>query len=152
MKLESGLLLFVYFHAGFAFLCPNGTLFNQKYFVCDWYKNVDCLQSEQYYSRNDEIGKNMGSLSDLMEVVQRMLDFTQPSSDANKPAQSPFNLGQFNKASNSNNGLRNPQSGLPKSQDSIPNFEINNFANGNSIYLLKLFQIMYTHTFPFSHP
>ena len=23
-------------------LCPNGTLYNQQYFVCDWWFNVDC--------------------------------------------------------------------------------------------------------------
>ena len=28
----------------FSFLCPNGTLFNQQYFVCDWWFNVDCSQ------------------------------------------------------------------------------------------------------------
>ena len=26
------------------FLCPNGTLFNQQFFVCDWWFNVDCSQ------------------------------------------------------------------------------------------------------------
>lgn len=28
-----------------SFLCPIGTLFNQEYFVCDWWFNVDCAQS-----------------------------------------------------------------------------------------------------------
>jgi hypothetical protein len=28
----------------FSFLCPNGTLFNQQYFICDWWFNVDCSQ------------------------------------------------------------------------------------------------------------
>ena len=23
-------------------LCPNGTLYNQQFFVCDWWFNVDC--------------------------------------------------------------------------------------------------------------
>ena len=23
-------------------LCPNGTLYNQQYFICDWWFNVDC--------------------------------------------------------------------------------------------------------------
>ena len=27
-----------------AFLCPNGTIFNQQYFVCDWWILNDCLQ------------------------------------------------------------------------------------------------------------
>lgn len=83
----------------------------------------------------------MGSLSDLMEVVQRMLDFTQPTNDLNKPVQSPFNLGQFNKATTSNLGqkLENPQLGVPKTQDSIPNFEVNNIANGNHLLTFAYF-------------
>ncbi|KAL7648915.1 UNVERIFIED_CONTAM: hypothetical protein RMT77_000850 [Armadillidium vulgare] len=40
-----------------SFLCPNGTLFNQKYFVCDWWYNVDCSSSAQFYGLNAEIGK-----------------------------------------------------------------------------------------------
>ncbi|ROT77510.1 hypothetical protein C7M84_003830 [Penaeus vannamei] len=40
-----------------AFLCPNGTLFNQQYFVCDWWFNVDCAASEQFRSLNADIGK-----------------------------------------------------------------------------------------------
>ena len=27
-----------------AFLCPNGTIFNQQYFVCDWWILNDCLK------------------------------------------------------------------------------------------------------------
>lgn len=27
------------------YLCPVGTLFNQQYFVCDWWFNVECAQS-----------------------------------------------------------------------------------------------------------
>ena len=39
----------------FSFLCPNGTLFNQQYFVCDWWFNVDCAATEQFYSLNNEL-------------------------------------------------------------------------------------------------
>merc|ERR1711994_304413 len=39
----------------YSFLCPNGTLFNQQYFICDWWFNVDCSLAENLYSRNDEI-------------------------------------------------------------------------------------------------
>ena len=39
----------------FSFLCPNGTLFNQEYFVCDWWFNVDCSLAEQFYSLNDNL-------------------------------------------------------------------------------------------------
>ncbi|XP_068233846.1 sperm acrosomal protein FSA-ACR.1-like [Palaemon carinicauda] len=39
-----------------SFLCPNGTLFHQQYFVCDWWFNVDCGASEQSYGLNAQIG------------------------------------------------------------------------------------------------
>ena len=39
-----------------SFLCPNGTMFSQQYFVCDWWFNVDCGASSQFFARNAEIG------------------------------------------------------------------------------------------------
>ena len=30
-------------------LCPNGTLYNQQYFVCDWWFNVDCSVVSSFY-------------------------------------------------------------------------------------------------------
>ena len=39
----------------YSFLCPNGTIFNQNYFICDWWFNFDCAEAENLYSRNDEI-------------------------------------------------------------------------------------------------
>ena len=39
----------------FSFLCPNGTLFNQENFICDWWFNVDCSIAEQFYGLNDEV-------------------------------------------------------------------------------------------------
>ena len=54
----------------YSFLCPNGTLFNQQYFICDWWFNVDCsqvlvlqlslkdqddLQAEDFYSLNADV-------------------------------------------------------------------------------------------------
>merc|ERR1719309_905788 len=39
----------------YSFLCPNGTLFQQQYFVCDWWFNVDCSTAQDFYSLNDEI-------------------------------------------------------------------------------------------------
>ncbi|XP_015793890.1 uncharacterized protein LOC107370410 [Tetranychus urticae] len=32
-------------HRKHSFLCPNGTIFNQKSGVCDWWYNVDCVES-----------------------------------------------------------------------------------------------------------
>jgi len=37
------------------FLCPNGTIFNQQYFVCDWWYNLDCAQQQNFYSLNQFI-------------------------------------------------------------------------------------------------
>ncbi|XP_055344943.1 uncharacterized protein LOC129592840 [Paramacrobiotus metropolitanus] len=31
------------------YLCPNSTLFNQITLTCDWYFNVDCSRTSQYY-------------------------------------------------------------------------------------------------------
>ena len=39
-----------------SFLCPNGTIFNQEGFTCQWWNEVDCESSEQFYSKNEEIG------------------------------------------------------------------------------------------------
>ncbi|XP_055838777.1 mucin-17 [Episyrphus balteatus] len=57
---------------GFAFLCPNGTLFSQKNFVCDWYRNVDCNESERFYSKNDN--NRIGTKSDMMKTVRQMME------------------------------------------------------------------------------
>ena len=41
--------------AKYSFLCPNGTIFNQNYFICDWWFNFDCSSAEGLYSLNDDI-------------------------------------------------------------------------------------------------
>jgi len=38
-----------------SFLCPNGTVFNQQYFICDWWYNVDCAASPSFYPLNEFI-------------------------------------------------------------------------------------------------
>ncbi|XP_071520480.1 uncharacterized protein [Panulirus ornatus] len=40
-----------------SFLCPNGTVFNQQYFVCDWWYNFDCSTAEGFYELNAELGR-----------------------------------------------------------------------------------------------
>ncbi|XP_016947271.1 protein split ends [Drosophila biarmipes] len=58
---------------GFGFLCPNGTLFSQKNFVCDWYRNVNCDESERFYEMNEE--KTVGSTHEMMERVRHMMEY-----------------------------------------------------------------------------
>ncbi|CAG0888279.1 unnamed protein product [Darwinula stevensoni] len=43
------------FYAMYSFLCPIGTVFNQRYLVCDWWYNVDCHRSSSHYRRIDPI-------------------------------------------------------------------------------------------------
>merc|ERR1719342_372086 len=40
-----------------AFLCPNGTIFNQQNFVCDRWFKVDCAASSVKFDLNMDIGK-----------------------------------------------------------------------------------------------
>nr|XP_045624215.1 mucin-2-like [Procambarus clarkii] len=35
-----------------SFLCPNGTVFNQQYFVCDWWYNFSCDHATRFYGLN----------------------------------------------------------------------------------------------------
>merc|ERR1719449_283848 len=49
--------------AQYSFLCPNGTLFNQNYFICDWWFNFDCSEAEGLYSLNDEIAAERDALA-----------------------------------------------------------------------------------------
>ncbi|SPP73579.1 uncharacterized protein LOC117592649 [Drosophila guanche] len=58
---------------GFGFLCPNGTLFSQKNFVCDWYRNVNCDESERYYDMN--VDNSVGSTHQMMERVRHMMEY-----------------------------------------------------------------------------
>ncbi|KAK3931860.1 U-scoloptoxin(01)-Cw1a [Frankliniella fusca] len=43
---------------GASFLCPNGTLFNQYDFNCDWWYNVDCRQARSLWSYNADPERN----------------------------------------------------------------------------------------------
>ena len=40
-----------------SFLCPNGTIFNQRYFVCDWWFNFDCATAQNLFVLNEQIGE-----------------------------------------------------------------------------------------------
>ena len=41
----------------YSFLCPNGTVFSQQYFICDWWFNFDCSEAEAFYSLNDALAE-----------------------------------------------------------------------------------------------
>nr|XP_027236368.1 uncharacterized protein LOC113827665 isoform X1 [Penaeus vannamei] len=41
-----------------SYLCPNGTIFNQEIFACDWWFSVDCSAAPNYYHLNEQIYKD----------------------------------------------------------------------------------------------
>lgn len=38
-----------------SFLCPNGTIFSQKHFVCVWWFEFDCATAPQFYDLNAQL-------------------------------------------------------------------------------------------------
>merc|ERR1719216_427628 len=55
--------------AKYSFLCPNGTVFNQNYFICDWWFNFDCSEAEGLYSLNDEIAAEAAAAGAASDAV-----------------------------------------------------------------------------------
>merc|ERR1711892_778372 len=53
----------------YSFLCPNGTIFNQNYFICDWWFNFDCEEAVDLYSLNDEIAAERAALDEAASDV-----------------------------------------------------------------------------------
>ena len=50
----------------YSFLCPNGTIFNQNYFIRDWWFNVDCAESAGLAeARNNEIAAAAAEVDEL---------------------------------------------------------------------------------------
>ena len=93
----------------YSFLCPNGTIFNQQYFICDWWFNVDCSQAESLYGLNDEVAaeadayvRQGGSLNEQMTGVKNQ------------------NIGQ-----NKNNGLLNNS---PGKKEKKRNFKLSSYG------------------------
>merc|ERR1711970_1418667 len=56
-----------------SFFCPNLTLFNQQYFVCDWEYNVDCSSAPQYFSLNKALYKSPEKIYQAIKIVQKEL-------------------------------------------------------------------------------
>merc|ERR1711887_306433 len=72
--------------AKYSFLCPNGTLFNQNYFICDWWFNFDCSTAEELYSLNDEIAAERealaGAASDSLDYYEAPADYAAAAAPA----------------------------------------------------------------------
>ena len=68
--------------AQYSFLCPNGTLFNQNYFICDWWFNFDCATAEELYSLNDEIAAEREALAGDQAQYGAPADYAAASAPA----------------------------------------------------------------------
>jgi len=72
----------------YSFLCPNGTIFNQNYFICDWWFNFDCSEAETLYSINDDIASERAALaeegeaSDAYGAPEPIEEYAAPATDA----------------------------------------------------------------------
>ena len=73
-----------------SFLCPNGTIFNQEYFICDWWFNFDCSQATGLYSRNNDVAAERESASRAQASNNRN-SYVQPGNGSpvnnNRPIQ-----------------------------------------------------------------
>jgi len=72
--------------AKYSFLCPNGTVFNQNYFICDWWFNFDCSTAEDLYSLNDEIAAERESFSGQASDAVGSYQSPAAGNDYNAPA------------------------------------------------------------------
>merc|ERR1712107_566391 len=63
--------------AQYSFLCPNGTVFNQNYFICDWWFNFDCAEAEGLYSLNDQYAAERDALDASASDAQA--DYAAPA-------------------------------------------------------------------------
>merc|ERR1712227_191451 len=61
----------------YSFLCPNGTIFNQNYFICDWWFNFDCSTAEDLYSLNDQYAAERDALAPAASDAQA--DYAAPA-------------------------------------------------------------------------
>lgn len=48
-----------------SFLCPNGTIFNQQKFSCQWWFEVDCGTAPKFYGLNDNFNREPNAGNEL---------------------------------------------------------------------------------------
>uniref|UniRef100_T1J4L9 Chitin-binding type-2 domain-containing protein n=1 Tax=Strigamia maritima TaxID=126957 RepID=T1J4L9_STRMM len=60
------------------FLCPNGTIFNQKHLVCDWWYNVECEKSPYFFHLNSNLHEQLSLIKkeDKRNNNMRLPDIT----------------------------------------------------------------------------
>lgn len=106
-------------------------MFALEFFVCDWYRNVDCENSERFYNLNDQLGNTMGGASknDMTDSAREIIMFPQqtpaysPENDiySDYPSQLGSSLG-INGGPSRGNGLSQGSSNFGQTSSSLDNF------------------------------
>jgi len=103
-------------------LCPNGTVFNQELFICDWWYKVDCALAESFYGLNDNI--EAFAEAENLEIEK---PFLQPHDRTPKDPIVRKNGGSFTRSNNrvSSSSSLLKSAGLFKSgTKKFPNFDL----------------------------
>lgn len=118
-----------------SFLCNNGSIFNQERFVCDWWPNVDCPNSERSFDLNLEIGKTPNSIaSDGSSSKSYSGSYNAGSASSSGSAgKSTFSSGgSYNAASSSSSAAAAPSSSVSGSGGSFGSGGKSSFSSGGS--------------------
>jgi len=107
----------------FSFLCPNGTLFQQQYFVCDWWFNVDCAQTEQFYFLNEKLeeARNDATATNSERRLRKLQEFPAEREDIEIE-----NTSGKNSINNQNSLTTRARSGFPTGRLSIQTDAVSN--------------------------
>ncbi|KAH6928888.1 hypothetical protein HPB50_020696 [Hyalomma asiaticum] len=72
-----------------SFLCVNGTIFNQRNFVCDWWYKFDCRKAPSFYHlnllRNKKNGTKAGSTEGALPVAPKIVQ-SSPAPPRQQPS------------------------------------------------------------------
>jgi len=70
--------------AKYSFLCPNGTIFNQNYFICDWWFNFDCSEAEALAAeKNGELAAARTAVDEAAAAASESdASYASPAGDA----------------------------------------------------------------------
>eukprot|EP00095_Tigriopus_kingsejongensis_P008045 maker-scaffold201_size263271-snap-gene-1.25 protein:Tk08045 transcript:maker-scaffold201_size263271-snap-gene-1.25-mRNA-1 annotation:"PREDICTED: uncharacterized protein LOC100901383" len=93
------------------FLCPNGTVFNQQYFICDWWYNFDCGDAQSFYGLNEFIYQDQPSGFQQQSTSLGATNGGFVSGSANGGNLAGNNGGGFASGGNNNNNNNNNNQG-----------------------------------------
>lgn len=128
-----------------------------EFFVCDWYRNVNCENSENFYGLNEQIGKTMDSYSknELMNSAREIIMFPNQTPNFNPGNDNLFNNYPADMGSSLGINSGTPSRGslnLGQPTSAVDNYPFNptapsgvlppqRGANGGTVYVNSLGQL-----------